>query len=77
MNTQEVLTRINQLEKDLLELTKINDTQQIYKIVEIMEKYNKHQEILNYLKWQLGLLLGISVIGLIEIILIISIYIKL
>jgi len=76
MNTQEVLSRINQLEKDLLELTKINDTQQIYKIVEIMEKYNKHPEILNYLKWQLGLLLGIS-IGLIEIILIISIYIKL
>lgn len=74
MNTQEVLSRINELEKDLLELTKINDTQQIYKIIEIMEKYNKHPEILLYLKWSVGFLLAIASMGLIGVIMAISIY---
>ena len=77
MNTQQILARLNELETDLAELTKINDTQQIYKIVEIMEKHNKHPEILLYLKWQLGFLFGIAIIGLIGVIMAISIYTQL
>ena len=72
MNTAQILTRLNKLETDLVEINKIADTQQIHQIIEIMEKYNRHPEILAYLKWSVGFLLGIALIGLIGVILTIS-----
>lgn len=77
MKTKDILERIGQMEDDLTEIHEVADANQIAKIIETLEKYNKHSIIISYMKWNLGVVIALTSIGLIGLILAISVYMKL
>lgn len=77
MKTKDILERIGQMEDDLTEIYEVADANQIAKIIETLEKYNKHPTIINYMKWNLGVMIALTSIGLTGLILAISVYFKL
>jgi hypothetical protein len=74
MNTQHILNRIEQMESDLTEIYKISDATQVVKIIEVMEKYNRHPAIINYMKWSLGAIISLVVVGIMGLFLAFQVY---
>jgi hypothetical protein len=63
-----IVRRIDKLKDEITEIRQIADTQQISKIVQVMERHNLHPIIIKKMNTLKYYLIGLQIIGLLQII---------